>query len=118
MPSYDVDGCNCYISGPVTGKTKGELYASFGRAELWLSRCGAKNTFSPPNAIPPHYTHEEAMLRCIEELVMTDWEKPSHKPFYDYLVQLDGWEWSRGAEVEKAVAKACGIEVISIHDAE
>lgn len=118
MPSYSVDGCNCYLSGAITGQTTAELYKTFGKAEYWLSRCGAKNIFNPSSQVLFGKTHEQAMRYCIGELIMTDWDKSPDSPFYDYLVQVDGWENSRGAEVEKIVAEACGITVVSIHETE
>jgi len=114
---YDISGCNVYLSGVVSGATKEELHRSFGVAEGVCEWNGA-SVFNPVRCIPKTYSHEQAMLRCINELSMFDWENTEPKPFYDFLIQLDGWRYSEGAVLEGRVADALGIEVISIHEVE
>lgn len=114
---FDIRGCNVYLSGPVTSVPHEEIINTFGVAESVCWYNGA-NVFNPTRSVPKDYNHETAMLRCLNELTMFDWEAEKPKPFYDFLIQLDGWRYSEGAIVERAVAEACGIDVISIHDVE
>lgn len=115
---YDIKDCNVYLSGPVSGCTRDELHNTFGVAAKVCEYNGAKNVFNPPFAVPKTYTHELAMLRCINELSMFDWEQVEPKPFYDFLIQLDCWRYSEGAILEAKVADALGIQIISIHEME
>lgn len=114
---YDIDGCNVYLSGPVTGATHEEIISTFMFAENVCEWNGA-TVFNPARHVPKDYSHKMAMLRCISELTITDWEAEKQKPFYDFLIQLDNWRYSEGACIEKVVAEACGIEVITIHEVE
>lgn len=114
---YSLEGCNVYLSGPVTGLDRQEIINTFNKAENICYMNGAADVFNPTRGIPKDYKHTEAMLRCLNELTMRNWDDVNtRKPYFDYLIQLDGWEWSRGATAERAVALACGIEVISIHE--
>lgn len=45
----------------------------------------------------------QAMKLCVKAL-----------PDYDYLIQLPGWEGSRGATVEYALATILGLDVITL----
>lgn len=114
---YDIEGCNVFLSGPVTGLDRQDIIRTFNRAEDICYWNLASEVFNPTRSVPKEYAHDEAMLRCLNELTMRNWDDvTTRKPFYDFLIQLDGWEDSSGACAEKAVALACGIEVISIHE--
>ena len=115
---YDIKDCNVFLSGPVTGLTRDELYNTFGIAAKVCDYNDVKGIFNPPFDVPKTYTHEQAMLRCINELSMFDWEAGTVKPCYDFLIQIDGWKYSEGAALEAKIADALGIEVISIHEVE
>ena len=114
---FDINGCNVYLSGPVTGVPRDEIINTFGVAQNVCEMNGA-TVFNPTRHVPKNFNHELAMLYCLDELTMFDWEAEKVKPFYDFLIQLDNWKWSEGAVIEKVVAEACGIGVISIHDVE
>lgn len=47
------------------------------------------------------------MLKDVHELT----RRGDDGPFYDLVLQLPGWEVSRGARFEQACAVVCGIDV-------
>lgn len=99
-----------YLSGPMSGMTNWNRDA-FDDAARYLRQMGAK-VFNPAFNLPTGkpMPHEYYMTRDIHELT----DNMDGKPFYNILAQLPGWEKSKGARVEAIVAKACGIEVVSI----
>ena len=106
----DLDGKRIYLSGAMTGLPDWNREA-FQEAATYLRNQGAR-VFNPAFNAPkcegkPHSVY---MLRDLHELT----EHRDGRPYYDYLVQLPGWENSRGAQVELIVAKACGLEVFTI----
>lgn len=101
------DGLNVFISGPVTGFDRETTVARFASAAIKCKQLGAKSVFNPVETVPQGASHEDAMRRCLNELTMEDFE--THEGFYDVLVQLNGWSYSRGAVAESDVATACGI---------
>ena len=111
--SWDFEGANVYLSGPMTGKPDWNR-AEFARVEEWCFAHGADEVFNPARDAPhgeDSHTHEHWMLRSLHEL--TRWEggtaSEDNAPHYRYLVQLDDWGLSRGAVRETATAMACGI---------
>ena len=58
--------------------------------------------------------HEACMRKCIHELTR---KGEDGSPYYDMLIQLNGWRESAGARTEATVAHACGIEVVEVDDA-
>ena len=99
-----------YLSGPMTGMHDWNR-ETFIEAARYLRNQGAR-VFNPAfNASSNKLdTHQVCMLRDLHELT----EHIDGKPFYDILAQLPGWEKSKGANVELIVAKACGIDVITV----
>ena len=39
-----------------------------------------------------------------------------HRPAFDGVAMLDGWEQSRGARLERQVAEACGIPCKTVNE--
>lgn len=106
----DVNGKRIYISGPMTG-IKDWNRQTFMEAAVYLRNNGAARVFNPAfNPIAEADTHSNYMTIDLHELT----ENMDGKPYYDVLAQLPGWEKSMGARVELVVAKACGIEVMTI----
>lgn len=115
----NVAGMNCFISGPMSGVENFNVGA-FTDAHAKLKALEASDIYDPAlewllEPLDEQYEHEHYMLECIHELTRVD---QNREPYYDYLVQLDDWDYSDGATTELVVADACGIEVISIHDVE
>ncbi len=121
--SFDIEGMRVFLSGPMTGKPEHNRKA-FMEAETWCELHGAWGVYNPARNIPkadePDGTHEQYMLVTLNEL--TRYANRAHtcadaRPFYDALILLDGWWASKGANAERMVAQACGIEVIELKDA-
>lgn len=96
-----------YLSGPMTG-IKGYNREMFMEAATYLRNQGA-HVFNPAFS-DLALSHSGWMVRDLHELT----EHMDGKPYYDVLAQLPGWGNSKGATVEMIVAKACGIEVMTI----
>lgn len=114
-----VYGMNAFLSGPMTGH-KNYNERGFVSAHIKLKNAGAESVYNPilqwlcePARVSDARDHESYMTECIQELSRT---KEDGTPYYDVLVQLDGWKRSEGARIEQIVAKSCGIQCVSIHD--
>jgi hypothetical protein len=103
------DGMAVQLCGPVSGIDYGSACAAFAEAKAALVEAGARSVWSPTERVPPSATHEQAMRRCIDRLVVA-------APGY-VLVTLPGWLASDGARLEVAVAKTIGLRVMSLEDA-
>ncbi|MBR2804220.1 MAG: DUF4406 domain-containing protein [Eggerthellaceae bacterium] len=110
MAGIEFAGKRVYLSGPMTGIANWNR-ESFDEAARYLRSMGAK-VFNPAFNLPTGepLPHGYYMARDIHELT----DNMNGKPFYDILAQLPGWDKSNGAQVEMIVAKACGIEVVSV----
>ena len=107
---------NVFLSGPMTG-IEGWNRAAFEEAERAMRDMGAAHVFNPARTsvgVEDDYPHSFFMRRTIHALTHRD---AGGWPAYDLLVRLPGWEASEGAQVEVAVAKACGIAVCDIEEA-
>ena len=93
-----------YISGPVTGIEDDNIDA-FIAAHERLEDAGHTATV-PHSFIAPGVSWGMAMAVCINRLTVND----GALMLYDGVAMLPGWENSRGAKLEKAVAEACGME--------
>ncbi len=114
-PEYGIDdpitaetrAIRFYISGPMTGYD-GHNFEAFDAAEMVLSRMGFQ-VLSPAqegdldNEGLSTATREEFMRRDI------DWVLSA-----DRVVVLDGWEMSRGARIEVAVAREIGLPIFRL----
>ena len=106
-----VNGMNVFISGPMSGKPDWNRKA-FADAEKRLEELGARLIYNPAAGAPKGedaHGHEYWMRKALRELTAS---RNGDAPRYDYLVQLDGHLFSRGARLEARVAPACGIEVV------
>jgi len=102
-----VDGKCVYLCGPVSGLPREEAVSAFDRAGDLLRSCATCAVFSPVDAIPEDWSHERAMRLCLRWLIN----------YADTVVTLPGWEASEGACLEVAVAKAIGLEVMTLEEA-
>lgn len=111
----DLTGKHVFLSGPITGI---EDYNSkaFEEAEKKAISLGATAVYNPTAQTKDKtQSHEFYMLLSISELSRLKEELPL-KPFYDYVVYLDGTEKSKGAALELFVAHEIGIKYISLEE--
>lgn len=121
MADSMVAGRTVFLSGPMTGY---EHYNAQGfvEAQIRMKLLGAERVYNPisqwlgePERISGTRGHESYMLECLHELTRRD---GCGKATYDMVVQLDGWEASEGARMEAEVARACGIPLVPIAEAD
>nr|DAM14089.1 MAG TPA: protein of unknown function (DUF4406) [Caudoviricetes sp.] len=107
-------GRNVYLSGPITG-VKGYKYP-FIFVEKVLSKVSDGMVFNPATEIPSDSPYEAAMATCLQALSLRvrDGEDEPYYPMYEVMILLSGWTKSKGAQIEKRVAEACGIEVVEM----
>ena len=112
-------GMNVFVSGPMTGRANYNE-RKFRQAQIKLRELGAESIYNPvtewlsePSRITDEQDHESRIMECIHELTRTN---SDGLPFYDIVVQLDGWRKSLGAKATSVVAEACGIPCVSISD--
>lgn len=103
-----------YLSGPVTGMEGGNAEAFAAAADAVAERTGRRGlVFVPTEAVKPGAPHDAAMRICLRALVGGARFEGMSVPF-ECLALLPGWQRSRGARVEYAVARAIGIPVVAI----
>lgn len=110
-----VKGKSVFLSGPMSGLEHFNV-DEFAKAHDVLRKAGASTVYDPAieylrSEVGSTTSHAVWMRRCISELTGTVRR-------YDVLVSLPGWKRSRGARLERKVAKACGIEVCDLRDVE
>ena len=98
-----LNGRHIYLSGAITNNP--DAYDLFAMARRVASREGAHIVFNPLDeriqSMRPGWTHEQHMMADLHHLT---------SGHYDLLLQLPGWTFSGGAQLESAVADMCGIE--------
>lgn len=114
-----VYGTNVFISGPMAGHANCNE-RNFMKAHVRIRECGAEHVCNPaicwmqePGRVSERRDRESYMLESIQELTRV---REDGSPFYDFVVQLDGWRRGPGAKMEAAVAEACGIPCVSIRE--
>lgn len=111
-----------YISGPVTGIEYDNVTA-FRKAQRLLMAKGY-GVDIPHDIVPDGVEGwRGAMLHCLHHLTITRVRcDKGHKgertglPYVQGIAMLDGWERSKGAKLEKAVAEACGIPCKTVNE--
>lgn len=99
-----------YLIGPVTGKPNDNRKA-FNRARIRLQAEGYAVDV-PHDFIAKGTSWPNAMLVSINQLTKNapvPAEPTRYVPIYDGVAMLDGYETSRGATIEHAMARAAGI---------
>ena len=91
-----------YISGPITGVDFGNRFAFMG-ARAVLELCGYE-------AVDPSEVHLD------DEASWSDYMRADLKLLLDcnFIYMLEGWENSKGARLERELAKILGIEQLDI----
>ena len=104
----DLTGKAVYLSGKMTG-VENWNYDQFKNATEKLLNDNAAFVFNPAfREVKDPKPHEYYMLIDLHELT----QSINDKPIYDVIAMLPGWEESQGAQVERDVAIACGLEVM------
>ena len=97
-----------YLSGPITGNKNYHL--DFLKAENRVTSIfkGA-DVINPMwlNNVLPNGKHDEYMALCIPLVGMSD-----------MMVMLLGWEKSKGATIERSLAKEIGISIVELSELE
>ncbi len=95
-----------YLSGPITGNLN--YMQQFDRAASELAQAGYDviNPAALDRVIPPGRLSYDTIMNLDLELLA----------LADYLVQLPGWEDSKGCNRELGFAQARGIIVVSFQD--
>ena len=116
--SIEVGRKAIYLSGPMAGMPELNR-AAFASAEAALYNLGARFVFNPCE----HYRKDDALpdwLPCEfmrHDLNMLTGGAP-HRPNFDMMVLLDGWEHSGGAKVERTCAEAIGMRIHTLKEIE
>jgi hypothetical protein len=94
-----------FLSGPMTGK-QGFNYEEFAKVTSYLRSLGHE-VFSPHETAngETHYARELYMWQALMGLLSCE-----------ALVQLPGWEESRGATTEYRVAVETGMDIYSLEE--
>ncbi len=96
-----------YVIGPVTGRPD-DNFEAFGAASDKLLEAGCHPCI-PHEFVPKGAAWPDAMRDSIHALT-------GHRPAFDGVAMLDGWEQSRGARLERQVAEACGIPCKTVNE--
>jgi len=113
-----LEGKRVFLSGPMSSDAHNNV-TKFIDAHAVLNRLGALVVYDPACEWVEEIAHgsfearghDYYMRRCVRELSRSI-DPDGQAPYYDLLVQLDGWRDSRGAKTEKEVAEACGVAVV------
>ena len=121
-------GVRAFLSGPMSDDAHCHI-ADFIDEHKRLQALGIEHIYNPAfkwvgemDSGMTEGTHEYYMRECINELTRPAFDRTGDgvrfDPYYDVLVQLHGWSYSEGAKLERDVALACGIRVVSIDEIE
>lgn len=97
-----------YVAGPVTGIADDNRQAFEHAREQLLTIDELEVVTIPHDFVPSNYNHEDAMRVCLDYLV--------HEA--NIVALLPGWEDSRGASLERDVAKQLGIPTMTVDQVE
>lgn len=91
-----------YISGKISGLEFADAYSKFEFAEKYINLLNNHSAVNPMKIDHVHdQTWESFMVEDIRALFSCD-----------AIYLLSNWEESKGARIEKAIAKEMGIEII------
>lgn len=90
----------CYVSGKITGLQMSEVYEKYAEAEQRLKELGYEAVTFKQNGLPESASWEEHMVADINLLLGCD-----------CIYMLDNWIDSKGARIEKNIAREVGMKV-------
>ena len=96
-----------YISGPITGLERHVYLKNFDDAELKLRAMGYK-VINPTKLLPSRFLWIYKIIGYKLTLLYDIW----HLWNCDGIYMIDGWQWSKGARLEKNIADVFGLEII------
>ena len=98
-----------YISGPITGLERHVYLNNFADAELKLRAMGYK-VINPTKLLPSRFLWIYKIIGYKLTLLYDIW----HLLNCDGIYMIDGWQWSKGARLERAIAQLFNIELIKL----
>ena len=98
-----------YISGPITGLERHVYLNNFDDAELKLRAMGYK-VINPTKLLPSRFLWIYKIIGYKLTLLYDIW----HLLNCDGIYMIDGWQWSKGARLERAIAQLFNIELIKL----
>lgn len=96
-----------YISGPITGLERHVYLKNFADTELKLREMGYK-VINPTKLLPSRFLWIYKIIGYKLTLLYDIW----HLLNCDGIYMIDGWQWSKGARLEKNIADVFGLEII------
>lgn len=98
-----------YISGPITGLERHVYINNFADTELKLRANGYK-VINPTKLLPSRFLWIYKIIGYKLTLLYDIW----HLLNCDGIYMIDGWQWSKGARLERAIAQLFNIELIKL----
>jgi hypothetical protein len=109
---YNPISMKCYIAGPITGYDREERRRAFAEAARLVEQAGME-PINPldeqPRDVSPGDPGYWAAAMRIDLRRLLD-------PECGAILLLDGWQASRGASLERLVAEAIGLTILSMSD--
>ena len=98
-----------YISGPITGLERQVYLKNFADKELELLAMGY-DVINPTKLLPSRFLWIYKIIGYKLTLLYDIW----HLLNCDGIYMIDGWQWSKGARLERAIAQLFNIELIKL----
>ena len=96
-----------YISGAISGLPRNEYIKHFADAEEKLVKRGYK-VCNPTKLLPSKHLWVYHIIGYKLTLLYDIW----HLLNCDGICMIDGWQWSKGARLERNIADVFGLEII------
>ena len=98
-----------YISGPITGLERQVYLKNFSDKERELRAMGY-DVVNPTKLLPSRFLWIYKIIGYKLTLLYDIW----HLLNCDGIYMIDGWQWSKGARLERAIAQLFNIELIKL----
>ena len=95
-----------YISGPMTGLERREYLRNFYQAEEWLRWAGFRKIMNPTKLAPCRWPWLYRLIGYRLTLAYDLW----HLRRCTHIYMMAGWQYSRGARLERMKAREWRIE--------